>query len=348
MRFAAPEILWLLLVVPLWLAAAAWTNARRRRALTVFAGSASLVVRHAGQVSQHRRAVRFLLFGLAVVFAILALARPQWGHRLEPFERTGADVLFVIDTSLSMAAEDVAPNRLELAKQSARSLLRRLEGERIGLVHFAGRATVACPLTVDRGAVTLFLETLDTLAVPIPGTALADALALATRTLRAGASAGGERGKAIVLFTDGEDHEGGMDEAIAGLKEPGIRVHVLGCGTARGAPIPLRKEDGSLVGYKKDHSDRVVTTRLDEALLESLALESGGTYHRATPEELEIDALAQELSRLEHGEIEGALRARYEERFQIPLILSFLALAAETLLGDRRRTRRATPRAEAA
>lgn len=339
MRFADPQWLWLLLLVPGMGLAGWWAHARRRRALQRFAGGAAQAARFRGEVSANRRAIKVLLLYLAIVSLPVALARPQWGTRLEPITRRGADVAIVLDTSLSMSSEDLPPARLEQAKHAVGSLLDRLAGDRVALVTFAGRAHLNCPLTVDHGAIRLFLESIDIDSVPVPGTALAEALQAGADALRIQGNAIEERGRAIVLFSDGEDHAGETEPVLERLAGLGVAVYTVGCGTARGAPIPLRDPAGMLTGYKKDREGKVVTTRLIATELERIALETGGRYYRATTSEVEVDEIGQALAALSQGELGSELRTRYEERFQIPLLLGWLALVAEALLGDRRRVR---------
>jgi len=346
MRFAAPEFLWALLLLPP-LALATWgAHVRRRNALRRFAGGDAFLERFGREVSVHRRAAKMLLLYLGLASVIVALARPQWGTRLEPITREGSDLVIILDTSLSMATEDLAPNRLGHAKHAIAALLDQTEGDRVALVTFAGMADLTCPLTLDRAAVRLFLDSLDVDAVPIPGTALAEALGLATRTLRVDSPIAVERGRAVVLFTDGEDHEGGIDEIAPSLARQGIPVYAIGCGTERGGPIPIQSETGVASGYKKDSEGRVVTSHIDEPLLESLALATGGRYYRATAGEDEVRQIAELVLGMQGGELGSQLRTRYEERFQIPLAIGLLALLAETLLGDRRRTREPETRSD--
>ena len=337
MRFAEAHWLWLLLTLPGLALAVWWSVARRRKALERFAGGVSHAGRFLQSVSAHRRAIKLLLFYLAIAALSVALARPQWGTRLEPITRRGADVAVVLDTSLSMSSEDLPPSRLGQAKHAVGSLLELLVGDRVALVTFAGRAHLSCPLTVDHGAIRLFLDSLDTDAVPIPGTALSEALQTGLKALRIDQQEADERGRAIVLLTDGEDHAGELDAVIERLAANRVAVYVIGCGTTRGAPIPLRDAAGMLTGYKKDRRGQVVTTQLSESLLEQIALESGGRYYRATTNEVEVDEIGQALSALSQGELGSEVRTRYEERFQIPLLLGWLALVAESVVGDRRR-----------
>ena len=245
--------------------------------------------------------------------------------------------MVVLDTSFSMAAEDVSPSRLALARHAIDSLVERLAGDRIALVTFAGRPALECPLTVDQAAVRLFLDSVTVESTAVPGTALAQALRLAMDVLARDGAGSGDRDRAIVLFTDGEDHEGGLDEIVAEMERAGVGVFAVGLGTTRGAPIPLEPGSRGAAGYKLDRDDKVVTTRLDETVLEQLALVSGGMYRRATSAGTEVDAIADSLLGLEGTEFGALLRTRYEERYQIPLGLALLALMAETLFGDRRR-----------
>jgi Ca-activated chloride channel family protein len=345
-RFANPDMLWLILaLIPMGLATL-WSIGRRRKALQRFAGDPEYLGRFDGQVNVHLRAAKLLLLYFAMFAAIVASARPQWGTRLEPVTRRGVDVVVVLDHSLSMAAEDLAPNRLSHAKHAIDTLLQQMAGDRVALVTFAGQASLLCPLTLDHAAIRLFLDTVDVESVQVPGTALAEALKLALETFGERQPDGGERSRALVLFTDGEDHEGGVEDVIRDIEKAGVSVYAVGCGTTRGAPIPVTDESGMHTGYKKDREDRVVTTRLDEGVLELLALDSGGRYYRATAGEAELEEIARGLMGMDTQELGAVLRARYEDRFQIPLILAALALLAETMVGDGRRARPSLKRAE--
>lgn len=272
----------------------------------------------------------------ALLASIFAASRPQWGTRLEPVTRRGVDAVVVLDHSLSMAAEDVQPNRLFRARQAIDALLTRIPGDRVALVTFAGQASLLCPLTLDHAAVRLFLDTVSPESMQVPGTALAEALDLALDTFGSERTVTGDKSRAIILLTDGEDHEGGIDEVLREIDRAGVTVYTVGCGTTRGAPIPVEDSAGMQVGYKKDSEDRVVTTRLDEALLERLALETGGRYYRATAAQVEVDEIAGAMSGLDTQEFGAVLRARYEERFQLPLLFALVALILEMMIGDRR------------
>jgi len=335
MRFAEAWALWFLLGVPIvgaGLALAAW---RRRILFSRFAGGAVPAARLRSDVSPHVRAVKGALALAALAGGIVAFARPQWGVGLDPVTRTGVDVVIAIDTSASMLAQDAPPDRLGLARHAAARLVESLEGDRVALVTFAGGAAIACPLTLDQDAVRVFLDGVDAEAVSVPGTALAEAMRAAVRAF---APEGRQaRGKVVVILSDGEDHEGGLEEAIGVLKEAGVVAHALGCGSARGAPIP---EGGGSEGFKKDREGRTVTTRLDESTLSGLAIATGGRYVRATPASKEVEEIAKTIASLEGREAGSVMRTRYVDRFQIPLALALVALVGETLVADRARRRR--------
>ena len=335
MRFAAPEMLWALLALPL-LALALWGAAvARRRALARFGGGAEFLARFTRQTSPHRRAVKAIALVAAAALGVLAAARPQWGAGTETVTRKGIDLVIVLDTSRSMAAEDAPPSRLTRGVRAASLLLDALVGDRVGLVTFAGKPALVCPLTLDHEAVKLFLDEVDTEAVSVPGTALAQALAEAERALGPGPSPGTEaKARAIVLISDGEDHEGGVEPAIRRLRQAGIVVYAIGCGTESGAPIP--EADGA---YKRDDDGKPVTTRLDEGPLRQLALETEGRYFRASASEGEVEEIASALSSLDAAGSTTVVKTRWVERYQIPLALALVALLVDTALSDRRRSR---------
>ena len=332
MRFARPEYLYLLWGVPLLAAFFVWSLRNRRRRLETFV-SAGLAPQLSKDFSRGRAVLRaMLLFGF-FTFSILALARPQWGARLETVRRHGVDIVAALDTSYSMQAEDIAPSRLEKAKSEIRTLLEKLKGDRFGLVTFAGIAVVQCPLTLDYGAARLFLDVINTDIIPEPGTALASAIETAISAFNAKE----RKYKVLIIFTDGEDLEGKVDPAVGQAREAGIIIYTVGVGTAEGKPIPVRDEKGDVVEYRKDADGQIVVSRLDETALARIAAETGGRYYRATTSESELDAMYEEISGMEKKELESRLFQSFEDQFQYPLAAAVLCLAAECWISDRRK-----------
>jgi len=337
MRFANPDVLWLLLALPM-LALIGWAAAaRKRRALRRFAGGIEGLRRLGSDISRHRRLAKALLLQIALLSVLLAAARPQWGTLVDEVQHAGVDVVVLLDTSLSMAAEDLAPNRLDLARNEIDTLLDSLAGDRVALITFAGLPSLACPLTVDHGAVRLFLDAVEPEVVQVPGTALAEAVRLGIDVFGDIDAQAAARSRALVLFTDGEDHEGGLDELLPELKKAGVIVHAIGVGTVRGAPIPVAKESQGAGRFKKDPEGRLVTTRLDEAVLQGLALDTGGHYYAATAAGREVEELIRTIGDMAASEFGASLRTRYRERYQIPLGIALLTLIFDAVLADRRR-----------
>ncbi len=335
MYFARSEYLNLL-----WGAAAlglalVWSLRHRNRRLARFVAG-PLASALANDHSRAKAKVRALLLLLFFVFGVLALGRPQWGTRIETVRRKGVDIFIALDTSYSMDAEDVAPSRFAQARSEARSLISRLRGDRVGLITFAGNAFVLCPLTLDYGAASLFLDAANTGSVPEPGTSLASAI----RTANSAFVAKERKFKVLVLITDGEDLDGQLEDAVAQANDAGIVVYSIGIGTPEGRPIPVRDEKGDIVEYRKDPSGQVVVSSLDERSLAGIATQTGGRYFRATTSESELDEIYDEVSQLDKKEFEARLVQNLEDRFQYPLGAAILCLVAEGLLSERRRPRR--------
>ncbi len=334
MRFAALYNFWLMLLLPLMVAFFAWALLARRRALMRFVRW-PLAQKLTRDLSRGRQFWKYGLLGLGTFFLILALTGPQFGAKLDMAQRKGVDVMLVLDVSRSMRAEDVKPSRLARAKYQIRALLDLLEGDRVGLVVFAGKAFVQCPLTTDYGALEMFLNILDAGSISAQGTAIDDALRLAIRTF----DPGDLQHEAIIIFTDGEDHKGKSLEAAREAAERGVRVFAIGLGTPEGELIPKVDESGG-VSYHKDESGNYVKTRLDEGTLQAVALETDGDYYRSTLRGAELDEIYSQIAQMEQKEIGSTRFTRYEERYQWPLLLALCCFLAEAFLGDVRvRTR---------
>jgi Ca-activated chloride channel homolog len=332
MHFARSEYLNLLWILPALGVFFYYSFRLRRKRLEKFIGVA-LASRLTVEFSRARAILRILLLLGFFTFAILAISRPQWGARLEMVHRHGVDIIAALDTSYSMNTEDVAPNRLEKAKSEIRSLLDKSEGDRIGLVGFSGAAVVQCPLTLDHGAVNLFLDVANSGMVPEPGTSLASAIDTATSAFVTKE----RKYKVLILFTDGEDLEGQVDKAVQKAKDAGVIIYAVGVGTPQGKPIPIRDAKGDVVEYRKDTGGQVVISALDERSLAEITDQTGGRYFRVTNSGNEIDAIYKDISGLEKKELESRLQQNFEDRFQYPLALVFVFLAAECWLSERRK-----------
>jgi len=329
MHLADSQFLHLLWVLPLLAGFYVWSFRQRRKALLRFA-DASLVAQLIQGVGRGKQKLKVVVFLLFLLFAVLAVARPQWGTKLETVRRAGVDIMVVLDTSLSMETQDVVPGRLEKAKHVIRTLIDALEGDRVGLVVFAGTSLVNCPLTIDQNAVKLFLDVVDTQAIPRPGTNIGEAI----RRGILGFETRDRRHKVMILVTDGESLEGDPQTAAEEAKQAGIAIYSIGIGTAAGEPIPLRDERGNVTGYKKDEAGGVVVSRLDEAALRQISSTTGGQYYRSTPAEEEVDKIVQAVAGMDKKEFESKVYRTYVDRFQIPLGVALFFIFVESLISD--------------
>jgi Ca-activated chloride channel family protein len=324
-------ILWLLVLVPALAGFLAVARRRQRRALEAFA-EAPLVPRLTPEVAERRRLMRDVLRLAGLAACVVALAGPRWGFHWEEVRREGVDLLVALDTSKSMLAVDVKPNRLERAKLAILDLLALLEGDRVGLVAFAGTAFLQCPLTLDYDAFAQSLAAIDAGIIPRGGTALGRAIETGVTAFE------GRQGKhaALILITDGENHEGDVDAAAALAAAQGIKIFTVGIGTPEGELIPLEQSDGG--PFLKDRRGAVVKSRLDESVLQTIAEKTGGAYVRGSGGSLGLDTMFRDyIAGMERRELASTIERRYEDRFQTPLLLALLLLAVEALLGDRMR-----------
>ncbi len=275
-----------------------------------------------------RRIWKAVLIHLAFISLVIALAGPQIGTAMEDVKREGLDIIVALDVSLSMQAEDISPNRLEKAKYEINKLIDILQGDRIGLVAFAGMAHVQSPLTLDYSAARLFLSLMDTDLIPQPGTAIGDAI----RTAKKAFNQKERKHKVLILITDGEDHESEPIKAAEEAAEEGIIIYTIGLGSPQGVPIPIFDKYGNRAGYKKDRSGNVVTTKLDATTLQQIAYATNGKYYISTSGEAELDEIYKEVGQLEKKELISRQFSQYENRYQIFLALAILFLLIETFL----------------
>jgi len=336
MNLGAPNWLWALAILPLLVLLYAQAERRSAIKLREFV-SPRLLPQLAGNVDRVRRAIRFAFVLLALALAIIALAKPHWGYTYEDVKRRGLDLLFAVDTSRSMLSNDVAPNRLERVKLAAQDLITELQGDRAGLIAFAGRAFLQAPLTIDYDAAVESINDLDTKTIPEGGTNISEAIALATQTF--GKSAMGNR--ALIIFTDGEELSGDAVTEAKKAADAGVKIFTVGVGTAQGSLIPV--EGQGEAGFVKDAKGQVVKSKLDENRLREIAQATGGIYlHLESGPQTMRQLYADGLSKLKTAEIDARLSSRPIERYEWPLAGAIVALIASLFINDRKRAQ--TPR----
>lgn len=352
MSWADPHALWLLGLVPVIVAALWWNAARRQRATERFGKSATVDPLIAGH-AKWWRASRATLMVVGAALLIVAFAGPQYGSRTRVLRKRGIDIVIALDFSKSMLARDVHPSRIKRAKGELERLLSDLDGDRVGLVAFAGDA-MAFPMTVDYSAVRLFLRDLGPMDMPVGGTAIGKALIASMRLIDSSNEGRGDedgvdlRSKVVLLLTDGEDHEGDPIAAARELSAAGIKVYAVGIGSGSGEPIPSYTADGTLTGHVKDADGRLVMTSLsaeNEDILEEIASITGGEYVRAEEGTVGVTEIRSELAKLQASERKARRVTVHENRFALALLPGFLLIVLEALLPEAwivRRRRRKT------
>jgi Ca-activated chloride channel family protein len=325
-HFGSPAWLNALLALPaLWLL---FRMARRRREeARRLLGDPALLAHLSLDADDGKRRRKERLFLAASAGVILALAHPQYGEKETPVTREGIDVVFALDTSLSMLAEDLAPNRLERAKGEMAGALEHLRGDRVGIVSFAATSVPTCPLTLDYGAVRIFIGATDAWTVPSGGTAIAKAIRRSVHMLETSTAIS----KAVVVLTDGEDHEGDVLAAAEEAAKAGVRIFPVGLGKAEGELIPLPEKEGS--GFKQDPRGEFVVTRRNDEVLREVAEKTGGKYFILEQEPNALDRIADALSGMEKSEFESRVLVVREERYAWFLAPATLLLIVEFLLG---------------
>lgn len=312
-----------------------WAMRRRSALLEKFAEK-NLLAALVPTMSGRRKAFAASLTLIAAALILLALARPQWGFEWEEVKRSGLDIMIAMDASKSMLAKDMKPNRLERSKYAVKDLLKKLKGDRIGLIAFAGTAFLQCPLTIDYNGFLLALDDLNVGIIPRGGSSIASAIEEALEALK-----GPEKKyKALVIISDGEELEGDAIVKAAEAEKAGIKIYAVGVGTAEGDIIPVIDETGQRA-YITDSEGNVVKTALNEELLKRIAISTGGSYVRATQSDFGLTLLYdKQISKLEKRDIESKMKKRYQERFQIPLAIAIAILFLEPLISDRKRPKR--------
>jgi Ca-activated chloride channel family protein len=331
-RFANPEYLYLLLLLPLLFILWILNEYRKRRAIGRL-GNSELVKKLIPELSRVRPVLKFIFQLIAVSLAIIMLARPQFGSKLEEVKRQGVEVILALDVSNSMLAEDIQPNRLERAKQAISRLVENLDNDKIGLIVFAGDAYTQIPVTTDYISAKMFLSSIGPEMVPKQGTAIGSAIDLGIRSFTPGTG----RSRALVIITDGENHE---DDPVAKAKEAaaaGIVIHTIGIGSTEGVPVSVvtnGKKD-----YLRDASGNTVISKLDESILKDIALSANGTYVRANNSNIGLDGVYNEIKKLKKQELEGKMFTEYNDQFQIFAGAAFLLLLLDFMVMDRKNRR---------
>ncbi len=331
-EFGNPEGWYLAIGLAVAVVAIIYGSLLCRRAMRRFADS-SLLARLLENHSRRRRLLKRILIVSAFMLLVLAITMPRMGRGTRIVKREGADIVVALDVSLSMLAEDVEPSRMEVAKQAVRTLISMLPDDRFALVGFAGDSFIHCPLTLDKGAIAMFLDYLEPGSVPVQGTDIGRAIETATQALKASKG----RGKAIVLITDGEDHGDDLDKALEAAKSQDIKIFAVGIGTQSGEPIPIRDSQGNVIMYKKDEKDKVVVSKLNASLLKRIATEAGGESFVITASNKGVGKLARALAHVEKGLIEEQSYENYQELFQVPLVFALALLIIEAMIADGRK-----------
>jgi len=334
MTFGAPQWLWGLLLIPILIALFIRAEHRGLRRLQEFV-SARLLPQLAGTVNRPRRMVRFGLQLLGLSLALVSLAQPRWGYTFQDVKRKGLDLLIAVDTSRSMLSNDVQPDRLERVKLATQDLINELQGDRVGLIAFAGRAFLQAPLTIDYEAVMESINDLDTKTIPEGGTNISSAIDLATQSF--GKSAAGNR--ALIIFTDGEELSGDAVKTAKAAADQGVRIFTVGVGTPQGSLIPITSDNGE-TAFVKDSSGQVVKSKLDEKPLQEIAQATGGFYLHLENGPRTMQQIYNEgLVKMQAAEIDVRLSRRPIERYEWPLGAAIIALAFSILIGERKRVR---------
>lgn len=324
-RFESPQFLYLLLLIPL-LICLFWLNRRLAQKRLLRLGKPQYVKRLMADVSAKRVWLKFALLLGALCFIILSLSRPQMGMRLKTDRMDGIEVVVAMDVSNSMMAADVSPTRLDKAKQVVTSLCNRLKNDKIALVVFAGQAFLQMPMSADNVSVSMFLDDINTDMIPTQGTSIAEALQVALGSF----STQKDVKRAVVVITDGEDHEGGVDDVLSALKKKNVQVYVMGVGSGKGAPIRVGND------YLRDQDGQVVITRLNEQMCRRIAQSADGAYIHIDNTNSAQDELVDDLNRLQRTNLQSGAYEEYNDLFPIMALCAALLLIAEVIIGSRR------------
>ncbi len=328
-RFENIEFIYLLVLIPVLLVVFIIGRKIRKRSLKRF-GDPDILNQLMPFLSVNRPVVKFLFTLFALVFIILGMARPQFGSKLEEIKRKGIEIVIALDVSNSMLAEDIQPNRLEKAKQAIERLVEKLADDKIGLIVFAGDAYVQIPITNDYASAKMFLSSINTQIVPKQGTSIGSAIDLGMNSF----SPDNEASKALIIITDGEDHEDDVVSMAKEAAEKGIVIHVIGVGTPDGSPIPVYS--GGQRSFRKDREGNTVITKLNEKILREITSAGNGSYIRATNSRLGLNMLFDQISAMEKQEMDIRKYSEYDEKFQYMIGLALILIFLDFMLLERK------------
>ena len=322
MRFEDPTYLYLLLIIPILYLMRMWMLLQRKKALKLW-GDRDLTRRQMPDVSRHRPMVKFCLMMAVLALIIIMLARPQMGTKVSNEKRHGIEAIICLDISNSMKAEDVTPSRLDKSKMLVENMVDHFTNDKIGLVVFAGDAFTQLPITADYVSAKMFLQSTTPALIEEQGTDIAKAIGLAQNSFTQQKNIG----RAIIVITDGEDHEGGALEAAKAAKKAGMRVFILGVGAGQGAPIPDGKG-----GYMMDNSGQTVMTKLNEQMCRDIAAAGSGTYIHVDNTNEAQEKLNSELAKMQKNEVSSVVYSDYDDQFQVVGIIAILLLILEVIV----------------
>jgi len=325
-QFERPEILYLLILIPVLLVWFIVLQAQKRKRMQQFGDDGLLNVLMPDS-SKSRPRSKFLFLSLAFIFFIVGLANPQIGSKLQEMKRKGVEIIIALDVSNSMLAEDIKPNRLERAKRTVSQLIDKLHGDKVGLIVFAGKAYVQMPTTTDYRAAKMFLSSISTGIVPVQGTAIGEAIDLGIRSF----SEDNDKNKVLLVITDGENHEEGAIQLAEEATVKGIHTYTIGMGLPQGTPIPVydryaRKD------YRRDQNGEIVMTKLNETMLQQIATAGEGEYIPAT----QLDNLMEDIQKMDKQEFESKIYSDYEDRFQYFFGIALFFLILEMIILNRK------------
>ncbi len=327
-RFQHPDMIYLFAAAPL-LMVLFWLFVRWKKKSLLSFGKIEIIQQLFPDVSNTRPTVKFWIRWVAFVMLIIGLCGPLIGSKLEEVKRKGSDIIICLDVSNSMLAEDLLPNRLERAKQAISRLIDKLEGDRIGLVVFAGDAYTQLPITTDYAAAKLFLTQISTDIVPKQGTAIGAAIDLATTSFTDTI----KKNSAIVIITDGENHEDDAIESAKSATEQGVKVYTIGMGSEQGTPIPIYN-NGAKVGYRQDHSGQTIMTKMNSVMLEDIAEGGKGKFIHATNSDDGLSIILKELNALDKKEFKAKMYTSFENQYQIFIAIALILLLIDFIIGE--------------